>query len=71
MPEFMLFDSAEEAQAELERLGLQAIIGRLEFTYSDGSTATKWTVNRIVMGENSDGSDMRVEWLCVGHNWEV
>lgn len=66
---FLLFDSAEEAQAKLVQLGLRAIVARMDFTYSDGSTATKWVVNRIIMGEKRDASDMRVEWLCEDDIW--
>ena len=65
----MLFDSEQEAQNELDRLGSRAIIGRLELTYEDGSTAVKWAVNRIIMGGESSGGDMRVEWLNDDGQW--
>lgn len=69
MPDFWLFDSEQEAQAALDERGLRAIVARLDFTYGDGSTAVKWIVNRIIMGVEHDGSDMRVEWLRENGEW--
>lgn len=69
MTEFMLFDSEQQAQAELDKLGLRAIVAKLDFAYGDGSTATKYAINRIIMGEARDGSDMSVEWLRDDGSW--
>lgn len=69
MDGFMLFDSEQDAQTALGKLNTNGIVVRLNFTYADGSTASKWAINRIVMGENRDGSDMAVEWLFENGTW--